>query len=204
MPLNHRAIGTFSTFKTAELALQELKNRGFLMNQVSVVGRDIERQNETTGANTSTRLADAEGAHKSEHHDGDTAKKGSIAGGTIGGVTGLLVGLGAIAIPGVGPIMLAGAAATAAATALSGGVIGAAAGSLVGGLVDLGLPEHEATAYSDRVAHGDYLVMVEGTEAEITLAQSILSKHGISDWRVYDSPRQSTTSDPAMINHPRV
>jgi hypothetical protein len=82
--------------------------------------------------------------------------------------------------------MLAGAAATAIATAVSGGVIGAAAGSLVGGLVGLGIPADRAEVYSDQVSRGDYLVMVEGSEADIAQAHSIFSDHGIHDWYVYD------------------
>ncbi|BDI16740.1 hypothetical protein ANSO36C_25420 [Nostoc cf. commune SO-36] len=56
-------------------------------------------------------------------------------------MTGLLVGLGTLAIPGVGPVLAGGAVATALATTLAGGAIGAAAGGIVGALVGLGIPE---------------------------------------------------------------
>jgi hypothetical protein len=186
--LKQRAIGTFSNYEVTETALRELQGYGFLMDQVSVVGRDISKHTETTGANTSNRLTDIGNQNSDDNAAEESAKKGAVAGSALGGVTGLLVGLGAIAIPGIGPVMLAGAAATAIATAVSGSVIGAAAGSLAGGLVGLGIPEDRAHAYSERVAHGDYLVMVEGSEAEITMAQSVFSNHGIRDWRVYDLP----------------
>ena len=101
------------------------------------------------------------------------------------GIRGSL-GLGVIALPGVGPVMLAGAAATAIATAISGGVIGAAAGSLVGGLIGLEIPADRAKAYSDRVSQGEYLVVVEGLEADIARAGSIFGKHGVHDWYTYD------------------
>ncbi len=191
MMLMKRAIGTFSSYETAETALRELKDHGFSMDRVSVVGNNINRHTEVTGAHTSSRLTDIGNMDSLENEAEETAQKGAVAGGTLGGLTGLLVGLGAIAIPGVGPVMLAGAAATAIATAISGSVVGAAAGSLAGGLVGLQIPEDRAQVYSEQVSQGDYLIMVEGSEADITLAESVLSKHHIHEWYVYDLPGES-------------
>lgn len=188
MMLKQRAVGLFSNYQVTETALRELKDRGFLMDQVSVVGRDIDRYTQVTGAHVSNRLASVGSLDAHENEAGTGATTGAVAGGAVGGLTGLLVGLGAIAIPGVGPVMLAGAAATTIATAISGGVIGAAAGSLVGGLVGLGIPADHAQVYSDRVSEGDYLVMVEGSEADITLAESVFRKHEIHEWHTYDLP----------------
>jgi hypothetical protein len=178
-----RAIGTFSNHGDAESSLHELRDSGFEMDCVSVVGQDINRNSSMAGAGGSDRLSDL----GSENKSGDGAKGGAVAGGALGGITGLLVGLGMVAIPGVGPIMLAGAGATALATTLTGGAIGAATGGIVGGLIGLGIPEDHARNYSDRVEQGDYLVMVEGSEAEIHRAQTILSHRGISDWGIYDN-----------------
>jgi hypothetical protein len=106
------------------------------------------------------------------------------------------VGLGAIAIPGVGPIMLAGAAATAIATAVSGTAIGAAAGSLAGGLTGMGFSADRAQTYSDHVSEGRYLVMIEGTETDITRAETVFTNHPIHEWHVYDLP--SNTLQPVV------
>jgi hypothetical protein len=111
----------------------------------------------------------------------------------LGGLTGLLVGLGLVAIPGIGPIMLAGASATAIATTLAGTALGAAAGSLIGALVGMGIPEEEAKAYNDRVARGDYLVLLDGSEAEVAKAEAILSRGGIQHWNTYDYPSTDTS-----------
>jgi hypothetical protein len=192
MMSTQRAIGVFSSYETAETALRELKSRGFMMDRVSVVGHDINRQVETTGANTNSRLMDSSKMNSHDNEAEETAQKGAVAGATVGGLTGLLVGLGAITIPGVGPVMLAGAAATAIATAISGSAIGAAAGSLAGGLVGLQIPEDRAHLYSERVAQGDYLVMVEGSAADIDMAQSVLTKHNIHEWYIYDLRSNST------------
>lgn len=181
-----RAIGIFSDHTEAEAALYELRNSGFSMDKVSVVGQDIDRNSNIAGAEGSDRLS-VGGENKAD----EGAKTGAAAGGAVGSLTGLLVGLGMVAIPGVGPVMLAGAWATALATTLTGVAIGAATGGVVGGLVGLGIPEGRAKAYSDRIDQGDFLVMVEGSEDDILRAQTILSHRGINDWGIYDDNRSS-------------
>lgn len=183
-----RAVGTFSTHHDAEVALRELRDSGFPMDRVSVVGRNIDHHDDMSGAEASDRLPGREKHVARDTEADEGAKTGALTGGALGGLTGLLVGLGAIAIPGIGPVMLGGAAATALATTLSGGVIGAAAGGLIGGLVGLGIPEDRARVYSDRVSRGEYLVMVEGSEADVRQAESILSHRGIQEWGIYDTP----------------
>jgi hypothetical protein len=179
---NKRAIGTFSNHDDAEMALRELRDSGFSMDKVSVVGHNIDRNSSIAGADGSDRLSDVEKHNKAN----EGAKTGAATGGAVGGLTGLLVGLGMVAIPGVGPIMLAGAGVTTLATALTGGAIGAATGGIVGAFVGMGIPEDRAKNYSDRIENGDYLVMVEGSEEDIHRAQTILSHRGIDEWGVYD------------------
>lgn len=179
-----RAVGVFSNRSDAEHALNELRDAGFPMDRVSIVAKDIDRDRSFGDAN----VRDADDTKVDEG-----ATTGAVAGGVLGGLTGLLVGLGAIAIPGIGPVMLAGATATAIATTLSGGAIGAAAGGLIGALIGLGIPEDRARVYSDRVSRGDYLVMVDGTDDEIRRAEAVLSRRGIQEWGIYDAP--TVTSD---------
>lgn len=199
---NKRAIGIFPNRPAAEQALHELKDSGFAMDQVSVVAKDSEQNETIAGANVSDHA---------ENKADDGAKVGALSGGALGGLTGLLVGLGTLAIPGVGPIMLAGAVATALATTAAGGVIGAAAGSLLGALIGLGIPEDRAKIYNDRVSAGEYMVMVNGTDAEIAEAEAILNHHGIEEWDIYDVPatesatvNQSDTTAPSVNMADRV
>lgn len=188
---DRRAVGVFPTRAAAEKALHELKASGFNMDRVSVVTKDGDRAGGIEGAEVKDKVG-----NKAD----EGAGVGAVSGGTLGGLTGLLVGLGTLAIPGVGPVMLAGEVATALATTLAGGAIGAAAGSLVGGLVGLGIPEKEAKHYNDRVHHGDYLVIVDGTESEILSAETILKRQGIRDWSVNAIPTaemsRTTTEQP--------
>ncbi|HAJ62100.1 MAG TPA: histidine kinase [Cyanobacteria bacterium UBA8543] len=174
-----RAVGVFSSRRDVEYALSELRDAGFPMAKVSVIAKDADNGGKLAGAD----MSDDEG-NKAE----EGAASGAVTGGVLGTLTGLLVGLGALAIPGIGPVMLAGATATALATTFSGGAIGIATGTLFGALVGLGIPEKRAVVYSDRLSRGDYLVIVDGTDNEIRHAEAILSNRGIQEWGIYDAP----------------
>ena len=103
---NHkRSVGIFSSHQAAENALNELRDDGFAMSQVSVIAQNAERleQSNRIGETQVQDLTDA-------NHGEEGAKTGAATGGVLGGLSGLLVGLGTLAIPGVGPVMLAGAA----------------------------------------------------------------------------------------------
>ena len=177
--VHRRAVGVFAQRRDAEAALHELKKSGYDMNRVSVVVQDADGDKNIAGAEVQERVGD-----KSD----EGATVGAVSGGTLGGLTGLLVGLGTLAIPGIGPIMLAGAAATALATTLAGAGIGALAGSLLGGLIGLGIPEERAKVYNDRVQRGQYLVILDGTDAEIAEAEKILHTGGVEEFGIYDHP----------------
>ncbi|MGD2182881.1 general stress protein [Lusitaniella coriacea] len=180
-----RVTGLFYSHDEAEAVIRELKNSSFDMDRVSVIAKDADR---VEGIETTEEVG-----NKAD----EGAATGAVTGGALGGITGLLVGLGTLAIPGIGPILLAGAEATAIATTLAGGAIGAAAGGLVGALVGLGIPEERAKLYSDRVANGSYLVMANGTEAEIQQIEALMRLHGVEELGIYDAlipvDRTSTT-----------
>jgi hypothetical protein len=174
-----RAIGIFSHHRDAEAALRELRNLGFPMNQVSLIGKDT-----NGGVNRNV-----DRGNKAD----EGLKAGAATGGALGGLGGLLVGLGPLAIPGVGPVIAGGAAATALATTITGGAVGAAVGGIAGGLLALGIPQSQARVYSDRFQKGHYLVIVDGTEAEIHQAETILKRKGIEEFGIYDA---RTVSEP--------
>lgn len=181
-----RAMGTFETYASAQHALHLLEDSGFTMSQVSLVVREGDQSN-GEGLNQNDALSDkaiAEGIVQTTHLE-QGAKAGATTGTTIGGLTGLLVGLGTLVIPGVGPIVLAGAAATAIATAFAGGTIGAATGGLLGGLIGVGVPEENAKFYTDHVVNGGYLVIVDGTETEMSKIQELLIGKGIGELQIY-------------------
>ena len=177
-----RAAGLFYSREEAEAAVRGLKDAGFDQDRISVIARDADK---VDGVETTEEVG-----NKAD----EGAAAGAVTGGALGGITGLLVGLGALAIPGVGPILLAGAEATAIATTLAGGAIGAATGGLVGALIGLGIPEEKAKVYSDRVAGGSFLVMVTGTEAEVKRAEIIMQRCGVEEFGIYNAPTQTAQS----------
>lgn len=178
-----RAVGTFANRVQAEQALTQLRNSGFEMQNVSIVSKRDEDGDKLAGVDV-----DDEVGNKS----GEGASKGAATGGLLGGLTGLLVGIGALAIPGIGPVMTAGAVGTAIASAAAGGAIGAVTGGLVGGLIGLGIPEERAKVYDNAVQQGGYLVLVDGSAEETAQAETILRTNGIENYGNYAATPSAT------------
>jgi hypothetical protein len=172
----NRAIGIFSTYHQVETALNALRSLSFPMQDVSVMVREPDRNNSGRIA-----LDHSYSGNKLE----ETAVAGSLTGGALGSLAGLLIGLGGIFIPGFGVIAVGGAVATALAATLSGGVIGASAGGLLGGLIGLGIPEDRARFYSDRLSKGEYLVLLEGTPEQVDRARTVLNQDN-TQWDLYE------------------
>ncbi len=152
-------VGLFHDQPSAEAAIQRLKAAGFTEREIGVAVRDREQQ-DTITQGTGTQAADG-------------AAKGAMGGGVVGGVIGLLAGVGALVIPGVGPIIAGGALAST----LAGAGIGAAAGGLLGALVGMGVPEEDAKHFERGFQEGGILVTVQaGEDAEE--AREALSEDG--------------------------
>ena len=148
----------------AEAILEALRTAGFSNRDISVL------------------LPDKEGTRDFAHEKHTKAPEGATAGATTGGVTGgvlgLLAGVGALAIPGVGPFIAAGPIMAA----LSGAAIGATTGGVVGGLIGLGIPEIEAKRYEGKLKSGNYLIAVHaGDGEEVDRAKEIFENDGAED-----------------------
>jgi hypothetical protein len=112
------------------------------------------------------------------HEKHTKAPEGAVTGGVIGGALGWIAGIGALAIPGVGPFIAAGPVMVA----LSGAAVGAAVGGIAGGLVGMGIPELEAKRFEGKVKAGNLLISVHTESAdEITRAKEIFTKAGAHD-----------------------
>jgi hypothetical protein len=152
-------VGLFHDAAQAELAIRGLKDQGFTADDIGVLMRDGQRQQQ---------LADAGGGKVS-----GAATTGAIGGGVAGGVIGLLAGVGALAIPGIGPIIAGGALAST----LAGAGIGAAAGGVIGALVGMGIPEEDARFFERGVRSGGVLITVKaGSRHEA--ARELLQRYG--------------------------
>ncbi len=116
------------------------------------------------------------------HEKNTKAPEGAVTGGAtgmaIGGALGWLVGIGALAIPGVGPFIAAGPIMAA----LSGAAIGGTVGGITGALVGLGIPELEAKRYEGRIKDGNILISVHSTDSDRTKrAREIMELAGAED-----------------------
>lgn len=114
---------------------------------------------------------------------------GAASGGVIGGALGLLAGIGALAIPGVGPFIAAGPIMAA----LGGAAVGATTGGIIGGLIGLGIPEVEAKHYEQRLHSGGYFISVHArTDEVIDRTKAIFEEYNaesISSTTPKDAPK---------------
>jgi hypothetical protein len=154
-------VGVFDSHADAVEALQELKDAGFDPAQVSVAMLQAPRP---------------EGDVPPEPHV--DARTGILAGGALGGLAGWLIGATAVAVPGLGALLAAGALVGA----LGGAGIGAAAGGLIGHLIDEGLSQDEAGYYHERVRHGATLMTVHAEASRADEAHAIMHRLGAHDY----------------------
>ena len=165
-----QVVGLFDNTQDAQGAVQALRNAGFTADDISIVANNARGDVATSdGGDGGSEAAEGAGA-------------GATGGAVLGGLGGLLVGLGALAIPGIGPVVAAGTLATTLGTTLAGAGLGAAAGGLVGALVGAGIPEEDAGVYAEGVRRGGALVTVQaGTDDDADRAADILDQYGVVD-----------------------
>lgn len=162
----HTVIATYRNITEAQKAVTDLVNAGFERDNISLVVSDTEGryQHLTSQANV-TDPNDV------------SAGEGALVGGIEGGIIGMALGLGALAIPGIGPVLAFGP--------LIGGLIGAGAGAITGGLaaslIDLGIDETDAHTYAEAVRRGYALVTVQAPEGRVDETRSILSRYDVVD-----------------------
>lgn len=157
---NQAVIGVFNSREDAETAISELRNNGFKTEEISIVSKDSKQDNEP-------RTYD------------DDISDGALTGGTLGGIGGLLLGagvvasVGALAIPGIGPIIASGPIAAA--------IGGAVAGGIAGGLIDWGIPAEASERYEKSVAQGGILAVIRTDASKVNAAAQILRRNGATD-----------------------
>jgi len=187
-------IGTYSQFETAIDVVNDLVNAGFHRNSISLVADD----------------PDEKYASYVDHDtSGDGAAAGAGIGAAIGGLGGLLLGLGALAIPGVGPVIAAGPIVAA----LTGAGVGAVTGGIIGALTDMGVPEESAHVYAESVHRGNILVVAQVEDNRVDEATRIMQRSGLIDiereaegwrasgWKGFDAT-PITTDNRTVTNTP--
>jgi hypothetical protein len=169
--------GIYSSLASADNATDALVRAGFPASDISALLPD----------NLGTKEIGTQKATKAP----EGAATGAGSGAVLGGALGLLAGIGAIAIPGVGPFIAAGPIMAA----LAGVGVGGAVGGVTGALIGLGIPEYEAKRYEGRIQKGGILLSVHcDTSDEIKRAKEIMKNTGAED---ISSTGESSSDYPA-------
>ncbi len=157
--------GIFTSGTGAEAAIDRLTAAGFPSQDISVLMSEKDASKESAADETTKAAGDA--------------TTGLGVGGVVGGTLGVLAGIGALAIPGVGPLIAAGPIIASLAGL---GVVGGAVGGLVGALVGLGIPEYEAKLFDGRVKDGGVLLSIHCARFEnVPKAREVLTAAGAED-----------------------
>ena len=148
----------------AEEIVTRLKDEGFANNDISAL------------------FPDKEGTRDFAHQKGTKAPEGAAAGAgggaVLGGALGWLAGIGALAIPGVGPLVAAGPILAA----LSGAAVVGAVGGISGALIGMGIPEYEAKRFEGKLAAGNILISVHSDDSnQVKLAKDIFEQCAAQD-----------------------
>jgi hypothetical protein len=168
-PMSKKSVFCITTSRPqADRIVDQLRSANFSNNDISVLFPDKDTTRDF--------------AHEKNTKAPEGAVAGASTGGVVGGALGWIVGIGALAIPGVGPFIAAGPIMAA----LGGAAIGAAAGGIAGGLIGLGIPELEAKRYEGKVKAGNILISVHTEDSdEIDRAKDIFEKgNRISSLRI--------------------
>jgi len=153
-------IGVFESRSSAEKAVNTLRQQGFTNEEINIISKKPQHQQTQQG----------------ETYDDDIVD-GTLTGGTLGGIGGLLLGAGALVIPGIGPILAAGPIAAA--------VGGAIAGGITGGLIDWGIPAEASQHYEQEVIQGSILAMIRTDAAKVNSVAQILRQNGAKEVKTH-------------------
>ena len=175
--------GLFDDLNAAHDAVRDLRDLGLGSSDVSLVAHGVAGQ-------YGQSLNRADWAATANAPAQDATATGAGMGAVLGGLAGLVVGLGALVIPGIGPVLAAGPLATVLSGIFGAGVGavgGGLAGGLLGALVDLGVPEDHAQFYAEGVRRGGALVTVHAADNQEPAVREVLNRH-----RAVDIERRAT------------
>lgn len=149
-------IGVFESRANAENAVNSLRQQGFTREEINIISKKPQGQDVN-------------------YDDDDDITDGTLTGGTIGGIGGLLLGAGVVAIPGIAPIVALAGGPIAAA------VGGAIAGGITGGLIDWGIPADESQHYEEEVSQGSILAIIRTDAGKVDSVAQILKRNGAKE-----------------------
>jgi uncharacterized membrane protein len=158
MAETNAAVAIYDTHSQAEEAVKELQRSGIDMKKLSIVGKDYHTEEQVVGY----------------YNTGDRMKYWGKLGAFWGGLWGMLFGSAFFAIPGVGPVLVAGPLVAWIVGALEGAAVVGGLGAIGGGLCSIGIPKDSVVAYETAIKSDKFLVLAHGTAAEVAKAKDIM------------------------------
>jgi hypothetical protein len=183
MAKNTATFAIFNSRASVERAVNALKRAGFRHSDISVLFPDRENTREF--------------AHEKATKAPEGATTGTATGALLGGTLGWLVGIGSLAIPGIGPVIAAGPIMAA----LAGAGVGGAVGGITGALIGIGIPEYEAKRYEGLVKDGGILISVHcDDEKWVQLAKDIFK---VENGDGIASAHEASSDESRSVDHDR-
>jgi uncharacterized membrane protein len=158
MPKSEAVVAIYHTHSEAEKAVKELQRRGMDMRSLSIVAKDYHTDEHVVGY----------------YNVGDRMKRWGATGALWGGFWGLLFGSAFFAIPGVGPLLVAGPLVSWIVGALEGAAVVGGIGALGAGLVGMGIPKDSVLEYETAIKSDKFLLIVSGSASEVTKARELI------------------------------
>ena len=155
-------VAIYNSHTEAESGIKELQRAGFDMKKLSIVGRDYHTEEHVVGY----------------YNTGDRMKAWGKLGAFWGGLWGLLFGAAFFAIPGIGPVLVAGPLVGWIVAALEGAVVVGGLSALGAALYSLGIPKNNVLEYETEIRGGKFLVVAHGTTEDVSRAKEILKTTG--------------------------
>jgi uncharacterized membrane protein len=162
-------VAIYNTHTEAEDAVRELQRSGFDMQQVSIVGKDYHTEDHVVGYYTT----------------GDRMKAWGRMGAFWGGLWGLLFGAAFFAIPGIGPVVIAGPLVSWIVGALEGAVVVGGLSALGAGLAGIGIPRDGILKYESALKADKFLLIAHGTPEQVHQAKGILDRTSLAEAAVH-------------------
>jgi uncharacterized membrane protein len=171
MPDQNAVVAIYNTHTEAEEAVRELQRSGFDMTQLSIVGKDYHTEDHVVGY----------------YNTGDRMKAWGKMGAFWGGLWGFLLGAAFFAIPGIGPVVIAGPLVSWIVGALEGAVVVGGLSALGAGLASIGIPRDSIVKYETALKADKFLLIAHGTPEQVDHAKSILER--------------TSTAEAAIVHH---
>jgi hypothetical protein len=168
-------VAIFGEHSGAENAVKELKNGGFNIKKLSIVGRDFHTEDHVVGF----------------YNTGDRMKYWGSLGAFWGGIWGLLFGAAFFFIPGIGPVVAGGSIVSWIVGALEGAVVFGGLSALGAGLVSFGIPKDSVVKYETAIKAGKFMLIAHGTADEVQKARAILQTSGAEQVNVHQQAEQT-------------